>query len=153
MHSAHGDDNQNSKAVAIRPVPRFNCQIIFFEGHLSKASTDKGFQWSREDALVTSSAQLKKDPIQFSYNSKSDAHRNTSSLSSTKFGLSSFDEATLSIDDSVDQIAEVLNSSRTWCDDIHKSIGYGKFWSQNLRGQSHYVRRRSSNRYEDLKAY
>ena len=66
---------------------------------------------------------------------------------------SSFDEATHFIDYSVDQIAEVLNSFRTWYSDIHRSIGYGKFWSQNLRSQSHYVRRRSSNRYEDLKAY
>ena len=100
----------------------------YFEGHLSKASTDKGFQWSREDTLVTSSAQLKKSPIQFSYNSESDAHRNTFSSSSTKFGPGSFDEAALSIDDSVEYMgalntvnfgAETFEAKATMLDDAH----------------------------------
>ncbi|RVW57753.1 ABC transporter C family member 3 [Vitis vinifera] len=122
-------ERRHSTAKSSHIIPKIQLSN-YFEGHLSKASTDKGFQWSREDTLVTSSAQLKKSPIQFSYNSESDAHRNTFSSSSIKFELSSFDEATLSIDDSVDQIAKVLNSFRTWCSDIHGSIGYGKFGAE-----------------------
>ena len=49
------------------------------------------------------------------------------SSSFTKYELSNFDEATLSIDDSVEQIAEVLNSFKAWCNDIYGSIGYGEF--------------------------
>ncbi|KAL6322612.1 hypothetical protein AAG906_014282 [Vitis piasezkii] len=100
-------ERRHSTAKSSHIIPKIQLSN-YFEGHLSKASTDKGFQWSREDTLVTSSAQLKKSPIQFSYNSESDAHRNTFSSSSMKFELSSFDEATLSIDDSVDQIAKEL---------------------------------------------
>ena len=129
LTSTHAPKRRHSTAKSSHIIPKIQLSN-YFEGHLSKASTDKGFQWSREDTLVTSSAQLNKNPIQFSYNSESDAHRNTFSSSSIKFELSNFDEATLSIDDSVDQIAEVLNSFRTWCSDIHGSIGYGKFQSE-----------------------
>ena len=43
LHSAHGDDNQNSKAAAIRPVPRFNCQIIFLKDIFQKLQLTKDF--------------------------------------------------------------------------------------------------------------
>ena len=91
LTSTHAPERRHSTAKSSHIIPQIHLSN-YFEGHLSKASTDKGFQWSREDTLVTLSAQFQRGPIQFSYNSESDAPRNMFSSSSTKSELSSFVE-------------------------------------------------------------
>ncbi|XP_034708565.1 uncharacterized protein LOC117931671 isoform X3 [Vitis riparia] len=91
LTSTHAPERRHSTAKSSHIIPQIHLSN-YFEGHLSKASTDKGFQWSREDTLVTSSAQFQRGPIQFSYNSESDAPRNMFSSSSTKSELSRFVE-------------------------------------------------------------
>ena len=62
LTSTHAPKQRHSTAKSIYIIPQIQLSN-YFETHLSKASTNKGFPWSREDTLVTSSSQLKKGPI------------------------------------------------------------------------------------------
>lgn len=91
LTSTQCPDRRHSNAKSSHLVPQIHLSN-YFEGHPAKTSTDKEFQWSREDTLVTLSAQFQGGPFQFSYNSGCDAPRNMFSPSSTKSELSGFVE-------------------------------------------------------------
>lgn len=92
LTSTHAPERSYSTTKSGHIVPQIHLSK-YFEGHLSKTSTDKGFQWSREDALFTLPAPFQTSPIQFSYNSESDTPKSMSSSSSTKSDPSGFVES------------------------------------------------------------
>ena len=92
LTSTHALVRRHSVTKSGHIVPQIDLSN-YFEGHLSNTSTDKGFQWSREDTLFTLPAQFQRGPIQFSCNSEFVTPKNIFSSSSTKSDPSGFVES------------------------------------------------------------
>lgn len=91
LYSDSSSGNKHCRSKSSNFVPQISLST-YLDGIISIDSNDKGFQWSGDASLITSSSQLQRDFGQFTYSLDTYAANNLFNSSSTKYGLVDFVE-------------------------------------------------------------